>query len=528
MKNNNKLIMERAANYMLRSQLFAAQTCNVDLDKHALQIVDDIPVSHTLFPTITKAVKTGSRAERAWIDTVADIDYIYEIGPLKVYSVTDASQRKMFRYKNTDHSGFYQILDEYEGALYPQMLQVKLAPILGIYTKKAGETLRKIAKEKVTNAAYPNLHNDDRKFKFELKIKEDAVIGMVLHQWPKEIFKEFFNDRQHLWFKDRLEDVKGSRLYLVPKAHPNSECPSVEWRISFSLPEKILMLHLSDVHRKVYLLFKSLHKHIFDKKVKSYVLKTTFLWRLDEYTAEDLYTGEEKLFHFVKGLFEKLLQFFENKFVPNYFLPQANILSENVVSDIDQVIGNLKGLINRLEKKILEHFAFFRYFWFKKNFRKWSKKGNLPYTVEEAAGEASVAKFDLLQPQLSMLNDLEFGATIMLELYYTVLCWCIYENSYHNGSLILRDRLRALQDFLPQDMKLSDGVIKEEMIEEFAKFTHTLRDRKRFYRKAYHIPNAVVKDNIRAIFSSSCVLPPVLLVIPALPLSFYVIRLFFR
>lgn len=446
--------MERAANYMLRSQLFAAQTCNADirrgnedLDEHALQIVDNIPVSHTLFPIVTKAVKTGSRAERAWIDAEADIDYIYEIGPLKVYSDTDASQRQMFRYENTDHegfcinrysdtdasqrkmfryektanAGFYQILDEYEHALYPHILQVKLAPILGMHTRKAGGILRKIAEQKVTNAALPNLRNDDRKFEFQPAISEDVVIAMTLHQWPKEIFKEFFNDRQHLWFEDKLEDVKESRLYLVPKAHPNSKCPSVEWRISFSLPEKILMLHLRDVHRKVYLLFKSLHKFIFDKKVKSYVLKTTLLWRLDEYTAEDLNSGEEKLCHFVKGLFEKLLQFFENKFVPNYFLPQANILSENVVSDIDQVIGNLKGFINRLEEKILEHFAFFRYFWFKKNFQKWSKKGNLPYTVDEAADEASVAKFDLLQPQLSMLSDLEFGATITLELYYAVL-----------------------------------------------------------------------------------------------------------
>ncbi|XP_057293158.1 uncharacterized protein LOC130621822 [Hydractinia symbiolongicarpus] len=344
LKTEDSLVrIEYTANLMLRTQLFKAQF-EVDRKRDCFTYLDDdLPISHTLFPIITKAVKTGSRAERVYLSH-SDVDYIYEIGPLKVYSVIDSLRRKKFTYKRTDHAGFYQIIDKHGCVLYPKVMQVKLAPMLGSTAPEFDSTFKQIAMEEKTKAALPQGQK-----------KEDTVIAMVIGGWPHEIWKQFAG-RNHLWCEDIFAEIKKCKLYLVPKAHPKSKHPSVEWRISFSAPEQVLMLHLNDVHRKVYLLCKSLCNKYFAEEIQSYALKTTLLWRLDEESEEGLNASEYKLYYLMKGVFKKLLEFYERKFLPNYFLPDSNILCDVEDKVMETTALKINEFINNLNKIIIKYF----------------------------------------------------------------------------------------------------------------------------------------------------------------------------
>ena len=88
------------------------------------------PISHLMFPIVTKAIKSGSRSERAYISW-SDYDFIYEIGPLLVDDyrekpITNVRTNTLW-YKETNHVGFYTVCDGDERYLTPVGLQNKVA-----------------------------------------------------------------------------------------------------------------------------------------------------------------------------------------------------------------------------------------------------------------------------------------------------------------------------------------------------------------------------------------------------------------
>ena len=77
---------------------------------------------------------------------------------------------------------------------------------------------------------------------------------------------------------------------MMPKAHPNSNDPGFEWRVSFSLVEKRILGKINYLFRKVYLICKKItviRKWKKQYNFPSYILKTAFLWTLEKKWKED-------------------------------------------------------------------------------------------------------------------------------------------------------------------------------------------------------------------------------------------------
>lgn len=461
---------EYTANLMLRTQLFKAQF-EVDGERDCFTYFDDdLPISHTLFPIITKAVKTGSRAERVYLFQ-SDVDYIYEIGPLKVYSFIDTLQRKKFTYKRTDRVGFYQIIDKHGCVLYPKVMQVKLAPMLGTAAPEFDSTFKQIAMQEKTKAALPKGQK-----------KEDKVIAMVIGEWPHEIWKEFAG-RNHLWCKDIFAEIKKCKLYLVPKAHPKSKHPSVEWRISFSAPEQVLMLHLNDVHRKVYLLCKSLCNNCFtEEEIQSFALKTTFLWRLDEASEEELNASEYKLYYLMKSVFEKLLEFYKKKLLPNYFLPDSNVFCDVEDEVMETTTLKINIFINNLNKIIIECFKPFEVL--NRNLLNLLCMVNWQCSVDISSYEIeknnSENDFKISMLNNEQLNDNYRHGLVTYELYNILLffCCCVRKDSFMQIPVtekqkVLNNILVLLSQFL-KDTSVGNVFFDNDLILNFVNFFHAL------------------------------------------------------
>ncbi|XP_066921391.1 uncharacterized protein [Clytia hemisphaerica] len=279
-------------------------------------------ISHLMFPIVTKAIKSGSRSERAYLD-YSDYDFIYEIGPFIVNDIrdkqTDQLRLNNLWYKETNHAGFYTVCDDYDGYLTPVGLQTKVKHQTDI-TK--GFSSNEEPKATMANKGYGENQNYLR-----LDDKEDKVIGLRCKGWPKEIW-ETFNARKRPHLKKIMKKLKDCAIYLIPKAHPDSQDPWVEWRMSFSMVEKEIMRSLPHVYRKVFLICKE----IIQWKVISYNFKTVFLWQYEEWTAEGIKyeANYEDIFEMVQCLLTRLYDAYQRRVLPQYFNPSINLFDQQI------------------------------------------------------------------------------------------------------------------------------------------------------------------------------------------------------
>ena len=230
--------MEEPANYLLKLQTFPALFPMIaDVNPDVYEIVGEsinMPVSSTLFPMITRIIKTGSRAEYLFL-TESDVDYIYEIGPVKITSEIDLNTPNAFQFKHiqTENSGFYNVFDQYGGALYSTVLQTKLAPMLSVGIKdiasltetKASLSVPVEKQKRYVPSYYPttsavemmnrstssNIPGNKRKQLTPLKhlSDEDVVIALKLSSWPNDVWKEFTTVHKDAWYQDIIETIKG-------------------------------------------------------------------------------------------------------------------------------------------------------------------------------------------------------------------------------------------------------------------------------------------------------------------------------
>ena len=196
------------ANCLLKLQSFPALFHMVpDVYHDVYEIVGndvDRPVNSTLFPMITRVVKTGSRAEQLFLGS-SDVDYIYEIGPVKIKSGIDQASTKdfQFKYVKTANSGFYYVDDQGGEALYSTVLQTKLAPMVR-------SALKDIASLKETKAALPvEKQMSNHRPRFNKTSHEDVVIALKLNSWPDDVWKEFSMAHEKIWNWDVFQKLQG-------------------------------------------------------------------------------------------------------------------------------------------------------------------------------------------------------------------------------------------------------------------------------------------------------------------------------
>ena len=154
---------------------------------------------------------------------------------------------------------------------------------------------------------------------------------------------------------------------MLPKTHPKSDDPGFEWRVSFSLVEKRILGKIHYLFRKVYIICKKITvigKWKKQYNFPSYILKTAFLWTLEEKWKEPEKFTEDNILSMILEIFSYLKNCFEKNNIPNYFIPEMNILeqySQTVKKDSinsDKLIGALAELTNKtfLIKYICETF----------------------------------------------------------------------------------------------------------------------------------------------------------------------------
>ncbi|XP_066919873.1 cyclic GMP-AMP synthase-like receptor 2 [Clytia hemisphaerica] len=328
---------------------------------------DQFPPSHVHFPTVIKTYKSGSVSEKLDLED-SDLDYIYEIGPAIVRDKSNNtldSVENTFYHLKTLNDGFYRIEDRDGKFVYPVCLQRALYHTLNINENERDSDFyfNNIGKEKARLR-----EQDAKKFSVDEKPEapsasissatKDKVIALRLEKWPMNIKKDFL-DR-----KTNFKEFSEIPLFLIPKSHPESQNPMVEWRLSFSLVEKEILLNLPLSWRKVYLIiksqFKESHEQSFEilpdqqyyqSPLESYHIKTVLLWLYEKHTDFD----ENDIIGLLKLVVDRLLEAFSEMKLPNYFIPGQNILRNAQKYDFYK-IERVKEMLEKI--KLVDNLMF--------------------------------------------------------------------------------------------------------------------------------------------------------------------------
>ncbi|XP_052102236.1 uncharacterized protein LOC127735875 [Mytilus californianus] len=168
----------------------------------------------------------------------------------------------------------------------------------------------------------PCLSDDKEDFDFAFCLKCDKWIS---HAQP------WINRSRTTWPSSELTSkILACGVLFVPIGYKGSINEDIEWRISFSVAEKMLIFSFNHTHLLVYSLLKIFLKDIVDKNgdfkglLCSYFLKTLMFWMLEE-SEPSTWRPDNIIPCFMNCLY-RLIYCIEYSTLLHYFIPENNLL----------------------------------------------------------------------------------------------------------------------------------------------------------------------------------------------------------
>ena len=162
----------------------------------------------------------------------------------------------------------------------------------------------------------------------------DIVGAYRCKEWPQFAKSWFDRPRLHNWpSSEVLDECKHLGCFVVPVGHPFSPGQDMEWRVSFSLQERLLVFNFSPVQLKCYVLLKTIKQEFIAKRIKeksltSYHLKTCLFYLFEE--TDHGFWNANNILKCIQLCLEQLLKWITASFCPNYFIPEENMFDRHV------------------------------------------------------------------------------------------------------------------------------------------------------------------------------------------------------
>ncbi|XP_061179450.1 uncharacterized protein LOC133188077 [Saccostrea echinata] len=178
----------------------------------------------------------------------------------------------------------------------------------------------------------------------------DEVYGIKISGWPS--LAKSTLDRCNRTTKTALLN---SDVYAVPVGYTLSATKDIEWRLLFTMAEKVFMKTWSKTQLNCYYLLKQLKMiHLANPDcLKSYYIKTVLFW-MSEALPVTYWCPENLLKLFAKTLLI-LKWFLFQHWLPNYFIPENNIIDHKPAEECQTVANKISSLLTgRMEVVIAE------------------------------------------------------------------------------------------------------------------------------------------------------------------------------
>lgn len=152
-----------------------------------------------------------------------------------------------------------------------------------------------------------------------------------------------------------IDAVTISNVYVVPVGEVGSETEDIEWRISFSEAEKILITNANSSQYKLYVLLKMITKEVIKPvcpSVFSYMVKNVMLWTCER--VPSIVFGPTQLIRLTMHALWFFRHSLQNNHLPNYILPERNLIAGRINGEEKvTLISLLSTLLEENERIIL-------------------------------------------------------------------------------------------------------------------------------------------------------------------------------
>ena len=175
---------------------------------------------------------------------------------------------------------------------------------------------------------------------------KDHVPAYRCRAWPKAASKWLDRERRYGWpSEDLIEKMKTLGFFVVRVGHAHSSERHLEWRISLSLQERLLMFNLNPTQYKCYILLKMVKKTVINKKleveaISSYYCKTCLFYMIENTPAD--FWQPKNLLACLQGCMKCIHRWVKSFYCPNYFIPEENMfegrLDDNLRTKLENVL----------------------------------------------------------------------------------------------------------------------------------------------------------------------------------------------
>ncbi|XP_052785882.1 uncharacterized protein LOC128221341 isoform X6 [Mya arenaria] len=163
----------------------------------------------------------------------------------------------------------------------------------------------------------------------------DYVYAYKCKVLPPEVDRWFYrHGRRHWPSPEMMQAARECSCFLVPDGHFESLNENIEWRLSPSQIERILVFSFTTVQLKCYVVLKMIKKYIMEQylshhsKLTSFHCKTVMFFTIERISPEKW--REDRLIGCIGYCLQTLEFFLMKGYCPHYIIPEVNLFEGKI------------------------------------------------------------------------------------------------------------------------------------------------------------------------------------------------------
>ena len=180
---------------------------------------------------------------------------------------------------------------------------------------------------------------------------KDTVSCIRCKFWPNSAKEWVERPRYFGWpTASDISSIVDFGCHLVPVGHPHSNLNPMEWRISFSIAERILVSSFNHIQMQLYAVMKIILKEFIKTKCTprnqilcSYFIKTFLFWMFEKMDSN--FWCAENFRDCFRFLISEFSQYINDGVLRHYFCPQFNLLSVKLTREAKIELSQLLDVV---------------------------------------------------------------------------------------------------------------------------------------------------------------------------------------
>ena len=187
----------------------------------------------------------------------------------------------------------------------------------------------------------------------------DKVISIHCDFWPRIASEWVHRTRLHHWPDiNVMNKIVDFGFHLVPIGYPRSPRSMMEWRISFSVAERLLVWSFNHTQIQMYAILKLILKEFIKEKCSavnnvlcSYFIKTFLFWKYEE--TEKCFWRIENFRNCLRYLLEEFRNVLQCGILRHYFIRSFNLLEVKLTRDAQLELLQLYDMAMQYDVRII-------------------------------------------------------------------------------------------------------------------------------------------------------------------------------